>query len=74
MCTNSEEMYSNSLQATLETVLLLETECIPVANKSSSGVSKVGDFSSLVSFHRAVNSIEQERIALLLGQRSEGST
>ena len=45
-----------------------------IADKPSSELSKVGDFPPSVSFYRGVNSIEQERNALLLGRKRAGST
>ena len=45
-----------------------------IADKPSSEPSKVGDFPPSVSFYRGVNSIEQERNALLLGRKRAGST
>lgn len=44
-----------------------------IADKPSSEPSKVGDFPPSVSFYRGVNSIEQERNALLLGRKGQAA-
>lgn len=72
---NCKEMYSNAPWATCKTVSLLVPECVTECWQTQLWAIENGrTFFSLFSFYQGVNSTKQERIALFLGQRHEGST